>query len=353
MARVSARQRGDQAAGEDVALDPVGRRAVALPPVVRDQDRLHAGDARRAPGAGRSSRSRSRTDSRRSPRASRSRLPSCSSPRAGGSPPRGCGTSRPRGYALAGERRLLGGDRQPRHAAADLAPPRTGRSRPSRSRSRVRDLRARQPELLADPPVLAALGLRERLVGAARRRRTSRSSSRRASARRGRCRGRSGRRCCCGRAGSRCAGSAAVAPRAGGASRRAARRLMRRCGAGARAARRGRRCPIRRRVRLADAELAARRDAGGRSASSWIRQPSRRPAPLPKRRSSAAGQPHLERPALEARRALAPGSRPRPARAATSRAACGARRRVRSTLLISSPSPARGRTRACGGTGRA
>jgi len=35
------------AARKGVALDPVGRRAIALPAVVGNQDRLHAGDAAR------------------------------------------------------------------------------------------------------------------------------------------------------------------------------------------------------------------------------------------------------------------------------------------------------------------
>ena len=120
-------QRRDQAAGEDVALDPVRRACGSGPSGRRGSGSSVRTRSRPARAPGRSSRSTCRTAARRSPRASRSTRPSCSGRRARGSPARGSvdAVGEPGGGdALACEPRLLGGDRQRRHAAAGRLRPR-------------------------------------------------------------------------------------------------------------------------------------------------------------------------------------------------------------------------------------
>ena len=107
------------------------------------------------------------------------------------------------------------------------------------------------------------------------------------------------------------------------------------------------RVPLARGVRLAEAELAARREAAEEAPRSWIA--SRTGGPLPKRRASPSGSVDLERAALEAgERALEHGER-----GALEQRGRAAAARLGAALLTSAPTPRPARTAACGGTARA
>ena len=107
--------------------------------------------------------------------------------------------------------------------------------------------------------------------------------------------------------------------------------------------------PLARRVRLAEAELAAASRAGGTAG----------------RRGCATARPARSRSGAASRPAASPRARrPRGARARARRTATatrstsgtragGAERTVRTVTLMRAPSPCRARTRACDGTGRA
>ena len=156
------RERRDQAAGEDVALDPVRRLAIALPAVVRDQNRLDAGDAARLEqpvdrgevGAELALADRLEHLDRRDLGVAAFVAPVVLFEDPDVEPSR----------SLSRERRLFRGDRQAGHAAAVL-----GRGEAREAAPAAADLEHAilldQPQPLADPPVLAPLGIRERLVG--------------------------------------------------------------------------------------------------------------------------------------------------------------------------------------------
>ena len=195
------RERRQEAAREDVGLDPVRPAQLRLVGDVREGDRLEAHPAARPqrPVAGLEERREvlgadrlehldrddgvvralDRRGSRAARRSTRSARPA----------------ARTRSVASAcwaGEI-VIGG-----HAAAELAGGVQREAAPAGADLEDVHRRRRSPARSAMTAVLAPLGVGERLVRRVRRRRSSRSSSRRGTGGRSRCRGRSGPRCCGG-----------------------------------------------------------------------------------------------------------------------------------------------------------